>query len=83
VLKRPDLFAGLISRVVITNASRLAAAQNGANQFAEFGDPRTEAGFKALVAQDAYIGLSNAMDMPPTPRRCVRVNAGFGLTGGV
>ncbi len=85
VINRPDLFAGLISRVAETNVTRLEAAENGANQFAEFGDPRTEAGFKALLAQDAYIGLTRARDLPPTlvtvglndPRVSPWINAKF------
>lgn len=66
VLKRPDLFAGMIPRVAIMNASRIGAAPNGANQFDEMGDPATEDGFKALVAMDAYQMLQNASAIPST-----------------
>ena len=66
VLKRPDLFAALVSRVAMVNATRLAAAENGANQFAEFGNPATESGFKALAGQDAYLMLDAAKDIPDT-----------------
>jgi prolyl oligopeptidase len=66
VLKRPDLFAGLVSRVAMVNATRLAAAENGANQFAEFGNPATKAGFSALTGEDAYLMLDTAKDIPDT-----------------
>lgn len=66
VLKRPDAFAGIVPRVAVLNTSRLAAAPNGANQFDEFGDPATPEGFKALLAMDAYQGLTTAQDMPDT-----------------
>ncbi len=65
-LRRPDLFGALIENVGIVNPSRLAAAENGANQYGEMGDPTTEPGFRALMAQDAYQMLGNARDMPDT-----------------
>jgi prolyl oligopeptidase len=65
-LKRPDLFGALISNVGIVNPTRLAVAENGANQFAEMGDPNTETGFRALLAEDAYQMLASARDMPDT-----------------
>ena len=66
VLKRPDLFAALVPRVAILNATRLGAAPNGANQFAEMGDPGVEAGYRGLASQDAYLMLADAKDMPDT-----------------
>lgn len=66
VLKDPGLFAALVPRVAILNASRLGVATNGANQFDEMGDPRTPEGFKALVAMDAYQLLATATEMPDT-----------------
>ena len=64
VLRRPQLFAALLSRVAMVNVSRLEVAENGPNQYAEFGDPRTEDGFKALAAQDAYLMLPTAAAAP-------------------
>ena len=64
VLRRPQLFAALLSRVAMVDVSRLEVAENGPNQYAEFGDPRTEDGFKALVAQDAYLMLPTAAAAP-------------------
>lgn len=51
---RPDLFAAVNISVGMVDPVRLLAAENGANQIAELGDPETEAGFKALVAMDPY-----------------------------
>ena len=64
VLRRPELFTALVSRVAMVNVSRLEAAENGANQYAEFGDPRTQEGFDALVKQDAYLMLQTAPAAP-------------------
>ena len=66
VLKRPELFAAMVPRVAFLNATRLGAAPNGANQFAEMGDPDTEAGYRGLASQDAYLMLADAKDMPDT-----------------
>ena len=49
---------------MLFRSSRLEVAENGPNQYAEFGDPRTEDGFKALVAQDAYLMLPTATAAP-------------------
>jgi prolyl oligopeptidase len=59
-LKRPDLFAAVVTRVGIVNPIRLAAANNGPNQYGEMGDPTNEAGFKALAAQDSTLLLAKA-----------------------
>jgi prolyl oligopeptidase len=66
VLKEPDLFAAMVPRVAVLNASRIGAAANGANQFDEMGDPGTSEGFKALVVMDAYHQLATAKTMPDT-----------------
>lgn len=65
-LKRPDLFGGLIANVAILNPTRLAFAENGANQFAEMGDPTTEAGYRGLALQDSYRLLLAATTIPDT-----------------
>jgi prolyl oligopeptidase len=66
VLKRPDLFAGMVPRVGVVNATRMGVAPNGANQFDEMGDPATADGFKALVGMDPYQMLPAAKAIPPT-----------------
>jgi prolyl oligopeptidase len=63
-LKRPDLFKVVVPRVAIINPTRLAVANNGPNQYAEMGDPNTQAGFEGLVAQDAYLMLDSATASP-------------------
>ena len=64
--KRPELFGALLPRVAILNPTRLDVAPNGPNQFSEMGDPRTEAGYKALFSQDAYLTLASSSDIPDT-----------------
>jgi prolyl oligopeptidase len=59
-LKRPDLFAAIVTRVGVVNATRIGVANNGPNQFAEMGDPNIDAGFKALAAQDSTLLLAEA-----------------------
>ena len=56
-LKRPDLFAAIVTDRGAVNPTRLEVASNGPNQFAEMGDPNTDAGFKALAAQDSTLLL--------------------------
>ena len=63
-MKRPDLFAAAVTRVGIVNATRLAAANNGPNQYGEMGDATTEAGFKALAVQDSTLYLPSAKGGP-------------------
>ena len=65
-LKRPDLFTALIANVAILNPTRLGAANNGANQFGEMGDPNTPEGYRSLLAQDSYEMLKDANDVPDT-----------------
>jgi prolyl oligopeptidase len=65
-LRNPGAFSGLVARVAVSNASRLAVAPNGANQFDEMGDPNTAEGFAALLAQDAYHLSATATDLPDT-----------------
>jgi prolyl oligopeptidase len=59
-LKRPDLFRAVVTGVGVVNPTRLGAANNGANQFAEMGDPNTAEGFRALAAQDSTLLLASA-----------------------
>lgn len=65
-LRRPDLFGALVANVAILNPTRLAAAENGPNQYAEMGDPDTEEGMRALRLSDAYQLVMTADDMPDT-----------------
>jgi prolyl oligopeptidase len=54
ITERPDLFAAANVAVGIVNPVRLLAAENGANQKAELGDPETEAGFTSIFEMDPY-----------------------------
>ncbi len=60
----PTHFGAAISHAGMLNPTRLAADANGANQYAEFGDPNTEAGFKSLYAMDAYDNLKPGVAYP-------------------
>ena len=64
-LQRPDLFRAAVPRVAIVNPTRLEAMANGPNQYAEMGDPRTEAGFRALASQDALLILQARLRANP------------------
>ena len=50
--ERPDLFAAAQLAVGIVNPLRILAAENGANQKAELGDPATEAGYRSIFEMD-------------------------------
>jgi len=65
-IKKPETFAAMVPMVGVLNATRIGAAQNGANQFAEMGDPNTAEGFRALMGMDAYQMLRTARDIPDT-----------------
>jgi prolyl oligopeptidase len=64
-LQRPDLFRAAVPRVAVLNPTRLEAMANGPNQYAEMGDPRTEAGFRALAKQDAVLQLQERLRANP------------------
>jgi len=65
-LRKPAAFGGMITRVGVVNASRIAAAENGANQMTEMGDPSKPAEFADLVAMDGYQMIPKAAALPPT-----------------
>nr|WP_314444170.1 prolyl oligopeptidase family serine peptidase [uncultured Sphingomonas sp.] len=65
-LRKPSAFGGMITRVGIVNATRLAAAENGANQMTEMGDPANPSQFADLMAMDAYQMIPKASSLPPT-----------------
>ena len=58
-------YGGMVIDVGVLNPARLAAAKNGANQFAEVGDPRTDAGMRQLLAMDPYQRLAPGVAYPP------------------
>jgi prolyl oligopeptidase len=64
-LSDPEAFGAMITQVGIVNPTRIGAAENGANQFAEIGNPDDPQQFRDLVAMDAYQMIPAAA--PPVP----------------
>jgi prolyl oligopeptidase len=62
--ERPDLFAAVHIGVGILNPLRILAADNGANQISELGDPATEAGYKSILEMDPYTHVKPATAYP-------------------
>ncbi len=60
----PTHFGAAIIHAGMLNPTRLASDSNGANQYSEFGDPNTEAGFKQLYAMDAYLNIKPNVAYP-------------------
>src|SRR4029079_4704398 len=46
------------------NPLRTLAAENGANQKVELGDPETEAGFRSIYAMDPYLHVQSGTSSP-------------------
>lgn len=65
-LRHPEAFGAMVTRVGIVNPTRIGAAENGANQFAEIGDPSDPQQFRDLLAMDAY-HMITASPAPPPP----------------
>lgn len=65
-LRHPEAFGAMVTRVGVVNPARIGAAENGANQFAEIGDPANPQQFRDLVAMDAY-HMITASPAPPPP----------------
>ncbi|MFT3761392.1 MAG: prolyl oligopeptidase family serine peptidase [Pseudoxanthomonas sp.] len=61
----PEAWGAMAVQSGIFNPMRLLAAKNGANQIAEMGDPRTEAGMKQLLAMDPYQHVRDGAKYPP------------------
>lgn len=61
----PEAWGAMAVQSGIFNPVRLLAAKNGANQIAEMGDPRTEAGMKQLLAMDPYQRVRTGVRYPP------------------
>jgi prolyl oligopeptidase len=64
VARYPAHFGAAIIHAGVLNPSRLAHAFNGANQYAELGDPGTREGFGVLVAMDPYLALTRPEKYP-------------------
>ena len=65
ITQHPELFAAALDIVGATNMLRMEAADpNGAVNVQEFGSPKTEDGFKAVYAMDAYHHIENGRKYP-------------------
>ncbi len=64
ITERPDLFAAAWLGAPIVNPLRILAAENGANQKGELGDPETEAGYRALAAMDPVAAVKPNVAYP-------------------
>jgi prolyl oligopeptidase len=64
ITERPELFAAANIGVGFVDPVRLLAAENGANQKLELGDPATEAGYKSLLEMDPYQHVAPGVAYP-------------------
>ncbi|MCA0176614.1 MAG: prolyl oligopeptidase family serine peptidase [Proteobacteria bacterium] len=66
LVRAPEVFDGAILEAGLLNPSRLAAAPNGANQYAEVGDVRTPGGLAQARAMDPVLAVQDGRRYPPT-----------------
>ena len=64
ITQRPDLFAGALIRVGVSDALRAEFTPNGPPNIAEFGSVTDPDGFKALYAMDAYQHVKDGTAYP-------------------
>ncbi|HET6431753.1 prolyl oligopeptidase family serine peptidase [Dyella sp.] len=64
VARFPQHMGAAVIQVGMLNPVRLLQGVNGASQIAEVGDPRTEAGMKALAAMDPYQHIRDHVAYP-------------------
>jgi len=64
IVERPELFAAAIDQVGDNNALRFEVTSNGIPNIPEFGSVKTEEGFKALLAMDAYHKVKDGVKYP-------------------
>lgn len=62
--ERPDLFAGVISNVGVSNPLRAEFSPNGPPNIDEFGSVTDEAGFRGLLAMDATQHVRRGLRYP-------------------
>jgi prolyl oligopeptidase len=62
--ERPDLFGAIVMNVAMTNLLRSETTANGVFNTAEFGSVKTEKGFHALRAMDAYHKVKDGVSYP-------------------
>jgi prolyl oligopeptidase len=64
ITRAPGQFGAAIIHAGMLNPVRLLAGQNGANQIAEVGDPRTSEGLQTMAAMDPYQRVRNGVPYP-------------------
>ncbi|HEY6122323.1 MAG TPA: prolyl oligopeptidase family serine peptidase [Pyrinomonadaceae bacterium] len=64
IVDRPDLFGAAVDQVGDNNALRFEITSNGVPNIPEFGSVKTEEGFKALLAMDAYNKVKQGVKYP-------------------
>jgi prolyl oligopeptidase len=64
IVDRPDLFGAAIDQVGDNNILRSETTSNGVPNIPEFGSSKTEEGFKALLAMDAYNKVKDGVKYP-------------------
>jgi prolyl oligopeptidase len=64
IVERPDLFGAAIDLVGVNDALRAETTSNGVPNIPEFGSVKTEEGFKALLAMDAYQKVKDGVKYP-------------------
>jgi prolyl oligopeptidase len=64
IIERPDLFGAAIDLVGLNNPLRYETTSNGVPNIAEFGSTKTEEGFRALLAMDAYSKVKKGEKYP-------------------
>jgi prolyl oligopeptidase len=64
IVDRPDLFGAAIDQVGDNNALRFEITSNGVPNIPEFGSVKTEEGFNALLAMDAYNKVKDGVEYP-------------------
>ncbi|TPG05340.1 prolyl oligopeptidase family serine peptidase [Sphingomonas oligophenolica] len=62
--ERPDLFCAVLSLVGSSNQLRAEFSPNGPANIPEFGSQKDEAGFRALLAMDAYSAVRKGTKYP-------------------
>ena len=64
IAERPELFGAAVDEVGDNNAVRFETTSNGVPNIPEFGSVKTEDGFKALLAMDAYHKIKSGVKYP-------------------
>jgi prolyl oligopeptidase len=62
--ERPDLVAAVVSMVGVSDAMRSEFSPNGPPNIPEFGSVKDEAGFRGLIAMDAYQHVHDGVKYP-------------------